>query len=58
MIFFMNLYHGLKLGFEYIPELGHKGTLVIEILFIRFVLIFGVDTVEAHDESNDVQDGD
>lgn len=54
-MFFVTLFHGLKLGFEYIPELGTKGTLVVEIAFVRLVFIFGV---EEHIEPSDVQDSD
>lgn len=53
MVFYAHLFHGLKLGFEYIPELGEKGTLVIEVAFLRAVFIFGV----IHGPS-DVQDSD
>lgn len=53
MIFFFTLFHGLKLGFEYIPALGEKGTLVLEVAFIRAVFIFG-----RNDESSDIQEGD
>lgn len=59
MIFFAVLYHGLKLGFEYLPNLGQGGTLVIEILFLRLVFIFDNGRiVEDKDEPSDVQDGD
>lgn len=53
MMFFATLFHGLKLGFEYIPELGSKGTLVLEVLFVRVVIIFGVQN-----EPSNVQEGD
>ncbi len=53
MIFYMHLFHGLKLGFEYLPDMGTKGTIVIEVGFLRAVLIFGVTS-----EPSDVQDGD
>lgn len=53
MVFFFVLFHGLKLGFEYLPTLGTKGSWVLEIAFIRFVLINGVEH-----EPSDVQDSD
>lgn len=37
---YVALFHGLKLGFEYLPELGSGGTLIFEIAFLRIVLIF------------------
>lgn len=55
----MVLFHGLKLGFEYLPNLGQGGTLVIEILCLRLVFIFDSGKIiEDKDESSDVQDGD
>jgi hypothetical protein len=49
----MTLFHGLKIGFEYLPDLGSKGTFIGEIAFLRFVWIRGVTDVPS-----DVQDGD
>ncbi len=43
MILYAVLFHGLKLGFEYLPDLGSKGTLILEVAFLRIVLIMGVD---------------
>ena len=57
MIFFVVLFHGLKLGFEYLPDLGSKGTLVVEIGFIRMVFIFDSGRI-VEDVPSDVQDGD
>lgn len=54
VIFYATLFHGLKFGFEYLPELGRAGTLVLEFLFFRAVFIFGVDKYDP----SDVQDGD
>ena len=53
MIFFFTFFHGLKLGFEYIPELGDKGSLVIEVLFIRGVFIFGDNNVPSDVQKSD-----
>lgn len=53
-VFYAAFFHGLKLGFEYLPKLGSKGTWVFEILCLRFVFINGIDT----NGSGNVQDSD
>lgn len=44
-VFFITLFHGLKIGFEYIPNMGAKGTYSIEFLCLRFVFIHGVEAL-------------
>lgn len=53
-VFYAAFFHGLKLGFEYLPGLGSKGTWVFEIACLRLVFINGI----VPNDTSDVQDGD